>query len=169
MGQMSTCVGMKTWESDVKPPIVRVKNQMQIFNYFCTSLVVLLIKNSYSMSKTLQHKFMSAVEGLSVCAMTVETMRAMRSDEQFKMFRNIVTLKAKALKVPEPFLSCKHKRPRGYEEGEAEPYFPDFPKPLHRSVYFDSLDAIINCTERRFREPGYHILWLMEALLVKAV
>ena len=120
-------------ESDVKARINGVKHQMQTFDYFFgTSLGVLLMKHSDNLSKTLQHTFMSAVEGQSVCAMTVATMRVMRSDEQFEMFWNLINLKAKALELSEPLLPRKRKWPRRYEEGEVEPYFPDSQKSLYR-------------------------------------
>ena len=112
---------------------------MNTFDYFFgTSLGVLLFKHSDNLSKTLQHTFMSATEGQSVSAMTVSTLKLIRSDEQFEAFWALVTLKAKGLEIGEPVLPQKRKQPVRYEDGQAEPYFPESPKALYRSAYFNS-------------------------------
>ena len=107
---------------------------MNTFDYFFgTSLGVLLLKHSDNLSKTLQHTFMSATEGQSV-----STLKLIRSDEQFEAFWALVTLKAKGLEIGEPVLPQKRKQPVRYEDGQAEPYFPESPKALYISVYFNS-------------------------------
>ena len=143
---------------------------MDTFEYFFgTSLGLLLLKHSDNLSKTLQHTFMSASEGQSVSAMTVATLKLMRSDEQFDMFWALVTARAKELDIGEPVLPRKRKRPGRYEDGQAQPYFPSIPKSFYQTVYLNALDAIIACIEARFDQPGYHILRQLESLLIKAV
>ena len=143
---------------------------MDTFEYFFgTSLGLLLLKHSDNLSKTLQHTFMSASEGQSVSAMTVATLKLMRSDEQFDMFWALVTARAKELDIGEPVLPRKRKRPGRYEDGQAQPYFPSTPKSLYQTVYLNALDAIIACIEARFDQPGYLILRQLESLLIKAV
>ena len=159
------CLTQKNLNSEIKSRIIGVKHQMNTFDYFFgTSLGVLLLKHSDN-----QHTFMSATEGQSVSAMTVSTLKLIRSDEQFEAFWALVTLKAKDLEIGEPVLPRKRKQPVRYEDGQAQPYFPESPKALYKSVYFNSLDIIITCIENRFDQPGYHILRQLEALLLKAV
>lgn len=164
------CLRMSRLDSETKCRIVGVKHQMETFQYFYgISLGVLLMKHSDNLSKTLQHSYMSAVEGQSIASMTVKTLQLMRSDEQFDLFWSSVNEKAKALDIPEPTLTRKRKRQKRFEMGEAESHFPESPKSFYKSIYYNSLDTIINCIKNRFNQPGYEILCQMEALLMKAV
>ena len=86
---------------------------METFDYFFgTSLGVLLMKHSDNLSKTLQHTYMTAVDGQSVASMTVKTLQLLRSDEHFDLFWSTVNMKAKALEISEPILPRKRKRPK---------------------------------------------------------
>ena len=133
------CLVQKNLDSEIKSRIIGVKHQMNTFDYFFgTSLGVLLLKHSDNLSKTLQHTFMLATEGQSVSAMSVSTLKLIRSDEQFEAFWALVTLKAKGLEIGEPVLPQKRKQSVRYEDGQAEPYFPKSPKALYIFVYFNS-------------------------------
>lgn len=127
------------------------------------------MKHSDNLSKTLQHTYMTAVEGQLVAYMTVKTLKLLRSDEQFELFWSTVNEKAKALEVSKPILPQKCKRLKRHEVGDASPEFPNSPKSFYKSVYFNSLDVIVACIQNRFDQPGYAILCQLEALLVKAV
>ena len=127
------------------------------------------MKHTDSLSKTLQHTYITAVEGQSIASMTVKTLQRLRTDEQYDIFWSIVNQKAKALEISEPILPRKRKRPKRYEVGDADPHFPDSVKSFYKSVYFNSLDVIVACIQNRFDQPGYAILCQLEALLVKTI
>ena len=70
----------------------------------------------------------------------------------------------------EPQLPCCTKRPRRYEEGEAESEFHDEPKAYFRQhYYFEALDLAVNCIRDRFDQPGYKVYSNLEQLLLKAI
>ena len=122
------CLTQKNLESEVKSRIIGVRHQMETFEYFFgTSLGLLLLQHSDNLSKTLQHTFMSASEGQSLCVMTVTTLKVMRSDKQFDIFWTNVTTKGEKLGIGEPVLPRKRKRPERYE--------PHLILPAHQSPY----------------------------------
>ena len=92
--------------------IVGVKHQMGIFSYsFGVSLGLLIFSHSINLSRTLQHAYMSAVEGQSVANMSVKTLQALRSDTQFDLFWAKVISSACELNINEPSLPHKQKFP----------------------------------------------------------
>ena len=61
-----------------------------------------------------------------------------------------------------------HKRPRRYEEGVAEPYYPEEPKLHYRQLYFQSIDAAIATIEDRFKQADYNMYAKLEPVLLVA-
>ncbi len=103
--------------------------------------------HSDNLSKTRQHTFMSAVEAQEISSMTVKTLQTMRSDEQFDLFWANVNKKTAALEIPEPTLPRKRKHPARYQIGDACPEYSDSVKNYYRSIYFQSIDAIVSCIQ----------------------
>ena len=54
--------------------------------YFGISLGELVLRHSDNLSRTLQHKSLSAAEGQHVAVMVVKTIESMRSEEAYKLF-----------------------------------------------------------------------------------
>ena len=82
-----------------------MKYQMEKFEYFFgVSLASLIFGHSDNLSKTLQHTYISAVEGQSVAKMSVKTLEVMRSDTQFDLFWSKVLREASRLDVDDPTL-----------------------------------------------------------------
>ena len=77
-----------------------------------------------------------SASGQSLSAMTVATLKLMRSDEQFDMFWALVTARAKELYIAEPVLPRKRKRPGRYEDGQLNLIFPAHQSPYTRLYIF---------------------------------
>ena len=54
----------------------------------------LVLKNTYNLSKSLQHVSISAAEGQQVSSMNVATTISMRNDEHFKILGHLILRKA---------------------------------------------------------------------------
>eukprot|EP00731_Ephydatia_muelleri_P000006 Em0001g6a len=75
----------------------------------------LLLRHSDNLSKTLQSRHMSAAEGQKVAAMTVKTLKSLRTDESFQAFWELVQKTANELEVECPSLPRKRRAPRRYD------------------------------------------------------
>ena len=74
-------------DSEVKARIIGVQNQMCEFQFFYgLNLSQRLFATSDNLSKTLQKESMSALSGLHLAELTVQTYQKMRSDEEAKLF-----------------------------------------------------------------------------------
>ena len=156
-------------DPEIKSRIIGVKYQMETFNYFFgVSLGALIFGHSDNLSKTLQHTYISAVEGQSIAQMSIQTLQKLRSESQFDLFWLKINRNATELDIPEPSLPRKRKRPSRFESGNAPPEFPESPKLHYRQLYFNSLDIVIACIKARFDQPGYSIYSKMESVLLKA-
>ena len=80
--------------------------------YFGISLGELVLRHSDNLSRTLQHKSLSAAEGQHVAAMVVKTIESMRSEEAYKLFWDKVLLSIEALDVQQPQLPLRRKVPK---------------------------------------------------------
>ena len=157
-------------DPEMKSRIIGIKHQMETFNYFFgVSLASLIFGHSDNLSKTLQHSYISAVEGQFVAKMSaVKTLQTMRSDLQFDLFWAKIIHIASEFNIDKPLLPRKRKRPSRYELGSAEPTFPETIEEHYRQIYFNSLDCTVACIEFRFSQPGYKVYSQMESLLVNA-
>ena len=109
-----------TWEealeiskdSETKARIQGVASQMYTFKFlFGIMLAEMVLKDTDNLSRTLQHKAMSAAAGQRIAQMTVQTLQSIRNDETFHLFWEKVSLLANSLEVDEPQLPCHRKRP----------------------------------------------------------
>ena len=142
---------------------------MGTFDYLYGNLLIQLVLNHVdNLSSTLQHKSMSAAEGQVLAKMTVQTLKSYRDDRSFDLFWESTRKRAQSLEVDEPRLPRWCKLPRRYDEGLSDGDFHDTPASFYKQKYFEALDLMINCIERRFDQPGYHIFQSMESLLIKA-
>ena len=82
--------------------------------FFGLVLVELILKHSDNLSKTLQTRQMSAVEGQKIAEMTVRTLQSVRSDENLELFWTKVTVMASNSEVDNSVLPRQRKRPRKY-------------------------------------------------------
>ena len=97
-----------------------------------------------------------------VAGLSVKTLQS------FDLFCKTITRKATTLDLPEPQLPHRRKIPRRYETGSAEPEYASSPYAYYKTVYYEALDLIINCTKSRFDQPGYRVYQQLQDLLMKA-
>ncbi len=97
-----------TWEEAItaahdtgtKARIQGVSSQMSTFDYLYGNILgELILRHTDNLSRTLQHKTLSAAEGQQVAQMTLETLKKIRSEESFDLFWEKVNGKARVFAV----------------------------------------------------------------------
>ena len=142
---------------------------MKTFDYLYGNMLgELILRHTDNLSRTLQHKSLSAAEGQEIAQMTIQTIKSIRSDESSDLFWGKVSCKATALDINEPELPRQRKQPRRYEVGLSTGDFHQEPKAYYRQLYFEAIDVIVNCIKTRFDQPGYKIYSSLVTLLIKA-
>ena len=133
-------------DSESKARIHGVSSQMKTFEYyFGISLGELVLRHSDNLSRTLQHKSLSAAEGQHVAAMVVKTIESMRSEEAYKLFWDKVLLSIESLDVEQPQLPRRRKVPKRFDDSLAAPEFHDSPMLYFRQHYYEAIDLIVSC------------------------
>ncbi len=167
-------------DTDVKSRIVGVQSQMRSFSFFFgLSLSHKLYSLTDNLSKTLQKEKMSAITGHHLATLTVDTMKGMRNDQDFKLFFESLKQKATKLDVGDPILPRKRHRPNysalhhagtsGSEESSSGASYPSSVEAHYRACYFEALDAIIMAINDRFDQPSYQFFASVEQLLLKSI
>ena len=124
---------------------------------------------------------MSALSGLHLTELTIETFQTMRTDENAKLFFDIVS--KKILDHPfinKPKLPRKRKRPNccsivdymqidGYAEINKNLHNPTTVEEYYQQQYFETLDLIILSVKDRFDQPAFLAFLKMEQLLVNII
>ena len=65
-------------ESDIKARVIGVQAQMRTFNFlYGVSLGALILAHNDNLSKTLQHKSMSAAEGQQIAKLSLDVLKRM--------------------------------------------------------------------------------------------
>ena len=147
-----------------------VASQFQSFEFFFgVALGEKVICLADNLSKSLQHKKMSAAQGQALAALTIETFKAMRSDEKFSGFWKELMEKHEEINVSDPTLPRRRKVPSRYEVGEGTGHFPTSVDDHYRPIYFAAIDVIMQCISSRFDQPGYKTYSKLEAVLLKGV
>ena len=73
--------------TETKARIQGVSAQMKFFKFlFGVMLGELILRHTDNLSRTLQHKIISAAEAQEIARMTVRTLKSIRSDEAFDLF-----------------------------------------------------------------------------------
>ena len=165
-------------DTDVKARIIGVQKQMQEFQFFyglCLGHRIFCISDN--LSKTIQSESMSAVSGLHLAELTIETYRGMRTDESAALFCNTTVKKASNHSfVTKPSLPRKRKRPNyksivdymqveGYDDVE-NAHHPANVEDYFRQRYFETLDLVISSIKERFEQTAFTSFLNMETLLL---
>ena len=157
-----------TKDSDIIARVIGVASQMRNFEFFFgIYLGEMILRHSDNLSRTLQKKDLSAVEGQHVAGLVKATLQSMRSTDQFDLFWKVLSKKAAQLNIDEPVLPTKRRAPRRIEIGESPAEFHGNVIDHYRVFYFEALDLIIQCIDDRFNQPGYRLYSALETLLVK--
>ena len=161
-------VDEETKDSEIRARVGGVASQMKKFEFFFgITIAEILLRHTDNLSRTLQKKDLSAVEGQHVAALVKQTLQSMRDEALFSNYWKSITAKAKEMDVSEPGLPRGRKRPRRYEDGEASAEFHSTPEEYYRVYYYEVLDLMIQCLTDRFDQPGYKMFSTMEQLLLK--
>ena len=157
-------------DSETIARIVGVASQMQTFNFlFGVELGELILRHTDNLSRTLQHKELSASESQEVARLTVRTLGTMRNESSFDLFWKKLEMDRTRFEVDEPVLPRKRKCPERFEVGTAGGVHPASPKIHFLQQYYEALDLIINCIKSRFDQPGYNTYKHLQELLFKAI
>ena len=98
-------------EPDIKSRIIGVKHQMSTFEFFFGVVIgERILKHTDNLSKTLQHKDISAIEGQGVASLSKRTLEGMRDEETFELFWIMVQQLVSEHDIGEPRLLGKEKR-----------------------------------------------------------
>lgn len=127
------------------------------------------LKLTDNLSRTLQKQEMSAAERQAVAELTVRTLKAMRSEESFGLFFDLVDRFRELTGTQPPALPRKRRAPQRYEVGSGEGSHCTTVEDHYRLQYFEVLDiAIASITDRFNHQPGYAVYKRLEGLLVNA-
>ena len=158
-----------TADPTIKGRIIGVQSQFKTFSFFFgVNLAELALKHTDNLSKTLQSTSMSASEGAYIAAMTVKTLKLLRTDDQFTAFWDLVIKAQQEVEVCDPELPRRRKAPSRYDDGAPG----DFPRDCqahYRQSYFEALDQVVNSIEDRFDQPDFHSYKQLEDLLMRTI
>lgn len=168
--QLWESVLQESLDTEVRARVIGVQAQMRSFDYFFGVCVAeLVLDHGDNLSATLQSSTISAAEGQHVAALSVQTLKSLRTDDFCELFWSTVLRKADAFDVEEPRLPRRRKRPQRYETGDASPHFPATVEDHYRQIYNEVLDLAISTITSRFDQPGYALYRRSEDLLIKSV
>lgn len=154
-------------DTEMKSRIRGIASYMMNFNFLYGALLgECLLRHSDNLSRALQSDTISAAKGQSIAAMTVKTLESIRNDEACSLFWQKVTSKGKELKVNEPTLPRVRRIPKRLDEG-GDPHSAKTAEDHYRQMYFEALDLLINCIQKRFNQNGYQTYMNLENLLLK--
>ena len=152
--------------TEMRARLIGVSNQMKKFSFlFGVALGKLIFRHSDNLSRTLQKSDTSAAEGQSIAAMTVATLRIMRTDDGFNSFWSRTCATISDVDVEPPTAPRKRRVPRRFETGEAPATFPSSAEDHYRPI-FEALDLICQSISDRFDQPGYRAYSGLETLLL---
>ena len=131
-------------DSEIRARISGVETQMESFDFlFELLLASLLLRYSDNLSKSLQHEFLSAVEGQHIAKLTLDVLKSLCNDEQFTLFYEKAIVYQNRLGVNSPALSHKRRAPQHLEIGTSEGYHPASVKDHYTTVYYEALDSVV--------------------------
>ena len=79
----------------------------------------LILRHTDNLSKTLQHKSLSAAEGQHLATLTLEVLRSLRDSDRFTAFYTLVVQAQSRFGVADPALPKKRRAPQRFEVGSS--------------------------------------------------
>ena len=153
---------------EMRARIIGVDTQMHTFNFlFGISLGNLLLRHTDNLSKSLQHKSLSAAEGQRLAKLTLHVLQSLRNEDHFKNFYARVLVDQVRFQVGAPALPRKRKAPQRYQIGTAEGDFHTAPEDYYRQIYYEALDFVVQAVSDRFDQPGYRVYQNLEELVAR--
>lgn len=136
---------------EMRARITGVNTQMHTFDFlFGVSLGNLLLRHTDNLSKTLQHKSLSAAEGQRVAKLTLDVLQSLRNEDHFKNFYARVLLDQVRFQVDAPTLPRKRKAPQRFQIGSTDGDFHTSSEDHYRQIYYEALDFVVQAVRDRF-------------------
>ena len=125
-------------------------------------VIPIICHEAFKALKNLQH-------GANYHKHDSETLISLWNDDSFKLYWQKVSREAEELKaISKPKRPQKRRVPKRLDDGTAPEDHPPTMEDHYRSIYFQTLDVVINCIESRFDQLGYRSYSRLESLLFKA-
>ena len=155
---------------EMKSRLNGVMFQMRNFNYFfgiCLAKEILLVTDNLAVS--LQKKDLSALEGHELYKVTAEALKGMKTEDFEKFWENTVK-KAGELKVKEPELKRKIKKPSRYfvSSQKEDENVPETPKEQFKKIFYEAFDLVLECLKSRFEQESLKMYQNLQELLLLA-
>ena len=153
-------------ESEVKARINGVAAIMKTFDFlFGFILAERMLKHTDNLSKTMQTSSMSAVEAHTISQTFITIFNKIRNDLFFDQFWAFVEIAWYSLHISEHTLPMQQKRPRCYEDGDAEAYHPAV---HYQQIYYQAINSIISTIIDSFNLANYGMYVKLEHILLLA-
>lgn len=95
----------------------------------------------------------------------MDTLKAMRTEEAFSLFFDLVSQFCEQNDVDPPILPRKRRAPKDIEVGTSEGYYSVTVEEYYRIQNYEALDIAISSIVIRFDQPGYAMYKNLETLL----
>ena len=157
------------FDAEMKARIIGVETQMHTFDFlYGVFLGELILRHTDNLSKALQHKSLSAVEGQHLARLTLEVLRSLRDSDRFTAFYGLVVQEQSRFGISDPALPRKRRAPQRLEVDSSAGDFHLTPESHYRQIFFEAIDHAIQAIQDRFDQPGYAIYQNLEQLTLKA-
>ena len=156
-------------DGEMKARIIGIETQMHTFDFlYGVFLGELILRRTDNLSKTLQHKTLSAAEGQHLARLTLEVLRSLRDSDRFTAFYTLVVQAQSRFGVADPALPRKRGAPQRFEVGSSAGDFHLTPESHYRQIYFQAIDHATQAIQDRLDQPGYGIYQNLEQFILKA-
>ena len=156
-------------DGEMKARIIGVDTQMHAFDFlFGVSLGSLLLRHTDNLSKSLQKKSLSAAEGQRLASLTLDVLKSLRDEGNFKSFYARIVQDQVRFQIDGPTLPRKRRAPQRLLIGTTSGDFHTDPEDRYRQIYYEALDFVVQAVSDRFDQPGYRVYQNLQELLLMA-
>ena len=107
-------------DGEMKARIDGVETQMHSFDFlYGVFLGELILRHTDNLSKSLQHKALSAAEGQHLARLTLEVLQSLRDSDRYSAFYSRVVEEQSRFGVTDPVLPRKRRTPQRFEVGSS--------------------------------------------------
>ena len=124
-------------DGEMKARIIGVETQMHSFDFlYGVFLGELILRHTDNLSKSLQHKALSAAEGQHLARLTLEVLQSLRDSDRYSAFYSRVVEEQSRFGVTDPVLPRKRRTPQRFEVGSSAGDFHLTPESYYRQIFF---------------------------------
>ena len=160
---------MASRDMEMSARVNGIRAQLEKFDFlFGVMLGEEVLRMADNLSRTLQHKDLSAAEGNQAAHLTCEALKRLHEEDEFAIFWREVMKKQSELDVDEPALPRRRRAPARFEVETSDSHFSATFEDHYRPQYFEAIDLLLSCIKDRFDQPGYKVYSKLEALILDA-